>query len=79
MNDNLKALLTNQYKMLDELLGNINKNIFVTKPENGKWSVFENIAHLGRYNEVFLGRMQESRIAHDWRDIDCNCGSLRRS
>lgn len=59
MNDNLKALLENQYKMLDELLENINKNIFIAKPESGKWSVFENIAHLGRYNEIFLGRMQE--------------------
>jgi hypothetical protein len=36
MNDNLKALLANQYKMLDELLKNINKNILVIKPGNGK-------------------------------------------
>ncbi len=59
MNDNLKALLVNQYKMLDEFLKDINKDTFVTRPENGKWSVFENVAHLGRYNEVSLGRMQE--------------------
>ena len=59
MNDKLKAVLVNQYKTLDELLKNINKNILITKPENGKWSVFENVAHLGRYNEIFLGRMQE--------------------
>jgi uncharacterized damage-inducible protein DinB len=65
MNDNLKALLANQYKMLNELLGNINKNILITKPENGKWSVFENIAHLGRYNEIFLGRMQEIQHKHN--------------
>lgn len=65
MNDNLKALLVNQYKMLDELLKNINKNILITKPESGKWSVFENVAHLGRYNEVFLGRMQEIRHKHN--------------
>lgn len=59
MNENLKALLIHQYKMLDELLSNANKNIVVIKPDNGKWSVFENIAHLGRYNEIFLGRMEE--------------------
>jgi len=59
MNEDLKALLVHQYKMLDQLLNNINKNTFVAKPENGKWSVFENIAHLGRYNEIFLGRMEE--------------------
>ena len=59
MNENLKALLMHQYKMLNELLNNINKNTFTAKPENGKWSVFENIAHLGRYNEIFLGRMEE--------------------
>jgi uncharacterized damage-inducible protein DinB len=59
MNENLKALFVHQYKMLNELFNNINKNTFTAKPENGKWSVFENIAHLGRYNEVFLGRMEE--------------------
>jgi uncharacterized damage-inducible protein DinB len=59
MNENLKALLVHQYKMLNELFNNINKNTFTAKPENGKWSVFENIAHLGRYNEVFLERMEE--------------------
>ena len=65
MNDNLKALLVNQYKMLHELLKNINENILVTKPENGKWSVFENVAHLGRYNEIFLERMQEIQYKHN--------------
>jgi len=65
MNDNLKALLINQYKMLDELLNNVNKNTFVVKPESGKWSVFENVAHLGRYNEVFSGRMQEIQHKHN--------------
>lgn len=59
MNDTLKALLVNQYKMLDDIIENINEDILVTKPENGKWSIFENIAHLGRYNEVFLGRIRE--------------------
>lgn len=59
MNSNLKALLVNQYKMLGVLLKNINKNTFIIKPGNGKLSVLENIAHLGRYNEVFLERMQE--------------------
>jgi uncharacterized damage-inducible protein DinB len=59
MNDNLKALLDNQHLMLDDLLKNSNKNAFNDRPENGKWSVFENVAHLGRYNEIFLRRMQE--------------------
>jgi hypothetical protein len=59
MNEDLKALLVHQYKMLNQLLNNINKNTFIAKPENGKWNVFENIAHLGRYNEIFLGRMEE--------------------
>ena len=59
MKDNLKALLKSQYKMLEDVLENINKNTFGNKPENGKWSVFENVAHLGRYNEIFLGRMHE--------------------
>lgn len=58
MKDNIKAVLDNQHFMLDDLLQNINKNIFLIKPKNGKWSVFENLAHLGRYNEIFLERMQ---------------------
>ena len=65
MKDNLKALLDNQYLMLDDLLENINKNTFISKPGNGKWSVFENVAHLGRYNEIFLGRMQEIQHKHN--------------
>lgn len=59
MKDHTKAVLGNQYHMLDDLLQNINKNVFLINPENGKWSVFENIAHLGRYNEVFFERMQQ--------------------
>ncbi len=59
MNEPLKAILRNQYLMLDDLLQNINKNSLVLKSQNGKWNVFENIAHLGRYNEVFFNRMQQ--------------------
>lgn len=59
MNEHVKAVLDNQYLMLDEILCNKHQNEFSLKPENGKWSVFENIAHLGRYNEIFFQRVQE--------------------
>ena len=59
MNEHVKAVLDHQYLMLDEILTTINKNTFLEHPEPGKWSVFENIAHLGRYSEMFYLRMQE--------------------
>lgn len=59
MNENLKAVLHNQYLILDEIIKTINRDVLLKNPANGKWSVFENIVHLGRYNEMFYGRMQE--------------------
>lgn len=59
MNEHLKVILHNQYLMLDNLLQNVSKNSLILKSQNGKWNVFENIAHLGRYNEIFFDRMQQ--------------------
>jgi hypothetical protein len=59
MNETLKVVLHNQYLMLDEIIKTINQDVLLKNPANGKWSVFENIAHLGRYNEMFYTRMQE--------------------
>lgn len=59
MNDNLNGLLQNQYLMLGDLLKNFDEDVLKKRYLKNKWSVFENIAHLGRYNEIFLGRMYE--------------------
>lgn len=59
MKENLKALLQNQLVMLDDLLENFNADVLTKRSLKNKWSVFENIAHMGRYNEIFLLRMYE--------------------
>lgn len=33
--------------------------LLTQRPEPGKWSVHENLAHLGRYQEVFLARVAQ--------------------
>lgn len=33
--------------------------LLAARPEPGKWSIHENLAHLGRYQEVFAGRLEQ--------------------
>src|ERR1700684_1638756 len=65
MDEHLKAILDHQYLMLQPILTTINKNTFLKHPADDKWSVFENIAHLGRYNEIFLERMHAIQLKNN--------------
>ncbi|GAB3330550.1 hypothetical protein GCM10027299_35390 [Larkinella ripae] len=57
MNPSLLARLEHQADALQRLLKGLTENQIRQQPLPGKWSVFETIAHLGRYQEVFLDRM----------------------
>ena len=51
--------LEHQHKTIDELI-NANSEISLrTRPETGKWSTFENIAHLAAYQPAFLERLKK--------------------
>lgn len=45
------------------VIAGLDQDVLTRRPPSGKWSIIENVAHLGRYQEVFLERMQ--RILDD--------------
>ena len=49
--------LRNQHKALEYILNGISEEQMRRRPEPSKWSMFENLAHLARYQEVFEERM----------------------
>lgn len=58
MNETQTHRLLNQYNQIDFLLANLSE-YFLTKRHNPeKWSVHENLAHLGRYQEFFSERLE---------------------
>lgn len=58
MKQSLLLRLTNQFQALDHLLHGLTEEQIRQRPLSGKWSIFENLAHLGRYQEVFSDRLQ---------------------
>ena len=50
--------LKTQLDALHLLVGSLDADALVRRPPSGKWSILENVAHLGRYHEVFLARMR---------------------
>ena len=57
MDDFTKEKLTNQYAWLLRLLENVDQVFLKKHPIPQKWSVHEHLAHLGRYQEIFLERL----------------------
>lgn len=56
--------LHHQPDTLLHLLDEVEAALLPQRPPNGKWSILENLAHLGRYQEVFLARL-ETLLHHD--------------
>ena len=59
MEQSLQLRLQNQPEALKHLISGLTDEMATQRPLPGKWSVAENIAHLGRYHEIFLGRLQK--------------------
>ena len=53
-----RTRLETQLDALFLLIAELDTTDLTRRPSSGKWSVLENAAHLGRYHEVFLERMQ---------------------
>jgi hypothetical protein len=58
MEQSLQLRLQYQPEALKHLLSGLTEETSKQRPIPEKWSVAENIAHLGRYHEIFLGRLQ---------------------
>jgi len=58
MKTSLQLRMRHQPDALDHLLYGLDEAHVKQRPIADKWSIFENIAHLGRYHEVFLERVQ---------------------
>lgn len=59
MKDSLLRRLADQPEAFDHLLLGLTDEQLRQRILPDKWSILENIAHLGRYQEVFLERMQQ--------------------
>ena len=53
----LTSRLSNQHELLTELIADIPETHVSAELVKGKWSIHDNIAHLARYQPVFLDRM----------------------
>lgn len=50
--------LKTQYQALAEIIRGLNEEQLTSHPIPGKWSILENIAHLARYQVVFIERLK---------------------
>lgn len=57
MNDLLLQKLKNQHREIELLLDGLAPPLIRQRPTTNKWSMQEHLAHLGRYQEVFLQRL----------------------
>ena len=58
LSDGMQTKMNSQHEELLLLTEQLSDEQFVRKPSNGKWSIQQNIAHLGRYQYVFLARLR---------------------
>lgn len=57
--------IANQYETTFNFLKEASEEQIQRKPAPGKWSVHENLAHLGRYQEVFSDRLKAILIGNN--------------
>ena len=65
METSLRSRMQYQPDALQQLLFGVHDENAKQRPIPDKWSVAENIAHLGRYHEVFMERMLRATHEHD--------------
>jgi len=54
-----RSRLEHQHESIDEMINDRSETSLTTRPETGKWSTFENIAHLAAYQPAFLERLKK--------------------
>ena len=58
METSLQHRMQHQSAALEHLLYGLDEAGLAQRPDKDKWSILENLAHLGRYHELFKERMQ---------------------
>jgi hypothetical protein len=55
----LTERLKNQHKTIASIIITLNNSQIQTRPSKGKWNIHENIAHLAKYQPVFIDRVRK--------------------
>ena len=58
LSQSTSARLAAQLESLAYLFAGVSEDAMCRRPPSGKWSAHENLAHVGRYHEVFLERLR---------------------
>ena len=53
-----KIRLTSQYELIEGIISNLSKEQLNQEVFQGKWTVYQQLAHLVRYQEMFFERLQ---------------------
>jgi hypothetical protein len=57
--ESLRERLRTQHQTIEIILSSLDKAHLVVRPQPGKWNILENLAHLGRYQLVFIDRITQ--------------------
>jgi hypothetical protein len=57
--DSLKERLKNQHKTIPSIILKVSNQQILNRPVKGKWNIHENIAHLAKYQPVFIDRFRK--------------------
>lgn len=53
----LVSRLETQHQTIENIISSINASRLIIKPQPNKWNIHENIAHLVRYQKIFIDRI----------------------
>src|SRR5258708_7900280 len=57
--ESLNDRLRNQHQAIEHILAPLAPARLLLRPQPGKWNILENVAHLGRYQLVFIDRIHQ--------------------
>ena len=57
MNELFKTNLKYQYNTIEVMVSELDNQFIINRFKTSKWSIHENLAHLGRYQEIFNDRV----------------------
>ena len=58
----LKLRLKTQHEAIPKIISAITSNRLLIRPQPDKWNIIDNLAHLTRYQEVFIDRINQILI-----------------